>query len=57
MGYLDTGNSDGGTGGLSSEELDRLREVLVYILVEDTDLDMDDIYSLVFKDGDNIIWH
>ena len=41
------------------EELDRLREVLVYILMKDTDIDIDidEVYSLVFQDGASITWH
>ena len=39
------------------EELDMLRRVLVYILLEDASVDMDEIYSLVFRDGGSITWH
>ncbi len=39
------------------EELDRLREVLVYILMKDSDVDVDEVYSLVFQNGASITWH
>ena len=42
---------------LQGEELDRLREVLVYILMKDTDIDVDEVYSLVFQNGASITWH
>lgn len=55
-----TGYTDmdfGGIEHLQGEELDRLREVLVYILMKDTDIDVDEVYSLVFQNGASIIWH
>ncbi len=42
---------------LQGEELDRLREVLVYILMKDTEIDVDEVYSLVFQNGASITWH
>ncbi len=42
---------------LQGEELDRLREVLVYILMKDTDINIDEVYSLVFQNGASITWH
>ncbi len=55
---------------LDEEELDNMRAVLAYILMEDTDLDGDDIYDLIFRDkrgrggrggqkgrGERITWH
>ena len=42
---------------LQGEELDRLREVLVYILMKDTDINIDEVYSLVFQNGTSITWH
>ncbi len=42
---------------LHGEELDRLREVLVYILMKDTDINVDEVYSLVFQNGASIVWH
>jgi hypothetical protein len=42
---------------LDSEEMDNVRAVLTYILIHNTDLDMDTIYSIVFRDGGNITWH
>jgi hypothetical protein len=42
---------------LQGEELDRLREVLVYILMKDAEIDVDEVYSLVFQNGASIVWH
>lgn len=42
---------------LDEEEMDSVRAVFAYILMANTDLDRDIIYSLVFKEGENIIWH
>lgn len=41
---------------LEGEELDRVREVLVYILMKDTLMGAEEIYSLVFNEGDAIHW-
>jgi hypothetical protein len=40
-----------------TEEIDNIRTMLTYILINNTDLDLDTIYSIVFKDGGNITWH
>jgi|Deesub1362A_J573_1020465.scaffolds.fasta_scaffold00165_3 hypothetical protein len=42
---------------LDADELDAVRTVLAYILMKNTDLDGETIYSLVFQGGDKIIWH
>lgn len=38
-------------------ELDTIRVILAYILINDTDLDIDMIYSFVFCGGKQIIWN
>ncbi len=38
-------------------ELDTIRVILAYILINDTDLDIDMIYSFVFCGGKRIIWN
>ena len=42
---------------IEQEELDRLRETLVYILLKDSELEFDEAYSIVFHNGSNITWH
>jgi hypothetical protein len=42
---------------LDNYEIDSIRAMLTYILIHNTDLDLDTIYSIVFKEGDNITWH
>lgn len=39
------------------EDLDGLRAALASFLMDNTDLDMDNIYSLLFESGSKIIWH
>lgn len=42
---------------MDAEELDTVKTVLAYILMDSTDMDRDEIYALVFQDGRKIIWH
>ena len=42
---------------MEPEELDRVREVLVYILMKDSDMEPEDVYSMVFRKGKKITWH
>ncbi|MGD2079977.1 MAG: hypothetical protein PVG55_00770 [Nitrospirota bacterium] len=41
---------------LEAEEMDHLRSVIASVLIEQTDFDLDTIYSLVFREGRRIIW-
>jgi hypothetical protein len=41
---------------LEAEEMDHLRSVIASVLIEQTDFDLDTIYSLVFHEGRRIIW-
>lgn len=41
---------------LDATELDDLRSAFAAILLEHTDLEVEDIYSLVFSNGRKIIW-
>ncbi len=41
---------------LNAEELDALKNTLAMLLLENTDIDIDDVYSLVFRNGRKIIW-
>ncbi|MCX7913050.1 MAG: hypothetical protein N2511_00540 [Thermodesulfovibrionales bacterium] len=38
-------------------ELDTIRFILAYILINDTDLDIDMIYSFIFCGGRQIVWN
>lgn len=42
---------------LAEEHMDALSAALIRMLIEGTDMDKDEIYSLVFKDGREIVWH
>lgn len=39
------------------EEIDMIRALLVYLLMRETDLHDDDIYSFIFSKGKQIVWN
>jgi hypothetical protein len=41
---------------LDATEMEGFKSALVMVLLENTDLDTDTVYSLVFHDGRKIIW-
>jgi len=45
------------TNSIDELELDTIRLLLAYILIKDTDLDIELIYSFVFSRGRHIIWN
>ncbi|MEN2994638.1 MAG: hypothetical protein ABDH19_04755 [Thermodesulfovibrio sp.] len=42
---------------LDLEEIDMIRALLVYLLMRQTELHEDDIYSFIFSKGKQIIWN
>lgn len=42
---------------LELEEIDMIRALLVYLLMKETDLHEDDIYSFIFSKGKQIVWN
>lgn len=42
---------------MDDEEMDVLMAALAYLLIEHTDMDMEDVYSILFRSGGGIIWH
>jgi hypothetical protein len=42
---------------LDDEELDAIRSLLIYILMKNTHLDKDEIYTYIFGEGKRILWH
>ena len=42
---------------LDDEELDAIRSLLISILMKNTRLDMDEIYTYIFGEGKRILWH
>ncbi len=44
-------------GHPDDEELDAVRALLVSLLIKETPLDRDDIYSYIFGEGKRIIWN
>lgn len=45
------------TNSIDELELDTIRVLLAYILIKDTDLDIELIYSFVFGNGRQIVWN
>lgn len=45
------------TNSIDELELDTIRVLLAYILINDTDLDIEVIYSFVFGSGRQIVWN
>ncbi len=39
------------------EEIDMVKALLVYLLMRETDLSEDDIYSFIFSKGKQIVWN
>lgn len=46
-----------GTELIEIEEIDMIRALLVYLLMKETDLHDDDIYSFIFSKGKQIVWN
>ncbi|MBF0344077.1 MAG: hypothetical protein HQL06_07585 [Nitrospirae bacterium] len=42
---------------LSEEDIDTLKAFLSYVVVKDTYMDSDDIYTIIFGKGKRILWH
>jgi len=42
---------------LDDEELDAIRSLLIYILMKNTHLGKDEIYTYIFGEGKRILWH
>ena len=42
---------------LDADEIDAVKAIFAYMLLDGTDLDGDTVYSLVFQGGRKIIWH
>lgn len=45
------------TQGIEEAEIDTIKVFLAYLLMKDTDLGIDEIYTFVFGKGKQIIWH
>ncbi len=41
---------------LEEDELDAIKTLLAYLLMESTPLDKDDIYTYIFGEGKKILW-
>jgi hypothetical protein len=42
---------------MDESEIDTIKALLVYILMRDSDLDVEDIYSFIFGKGRQITWN
>ncbi|MCG6552445.1 MAG: hypothetical protein L7F77_08965 [Candidatus Magnetominusculus sp. LBB02] len=54
--YEDLTNLEG-LNILSDEDIDKLKAFLAYVVSQDTYMDRDDIYSMIFGNGKRISWH
>jgi hypothetical protein len=43
--------------GLDGDEREEKEEDLMYLFIDETDMDVEDVYSLVFMEGRKISWH
>jgi hypothetical protein len=42
---------------IEDEDADAVRSVLIYLFMKNTQLELEDIYALVFGSGKKLIWH
>lgn len=42
---------------ISDEEADAVRAIFVSLLMKNTVIDTNDLYSIVFEEGEKIVWH
>lgn len=42
---------------LDEEEMDAIRALLTYILMKNTQMNKDDIYTYIFGEGKKILWN
>ncbi len=42
---------------IEPEESDLIKSVLVYLFMKNTELDVEDIYAIVYGNGKKITWH
>lgn len=42
---------------LDEDEVDAIKALLVYVLIKNTPLDREEIYSYIFGDGKKILWN
>jgi DNA-binding protein Fis len=42
---------------LDADEMDSVKAAVAYILLNDSGMDLDTIYELVFQEGEKITWH
>jgi hypothetical protein len=57
MAWGNVPESDDIIESLDALEQDDVRALLASVLMQETDLDADNIYSLLFQDGSAIMWH
>lgn len=42
---------------MDEDDMDDIKVAIAYMLMRNTDMDKEMIYSIVFEEGDRIIWH
>ncbi len=56
MAHVNPGTDPFDSEELSPEDLENIKAALVYVLMENNNVDVEEIYSLVFHDGAKITW-
>ncbi|HXX54216.1 MAG TPA: hypothetical protein VEI28_06580 [Thermodesulfovibrionales bacterium] len=55
--FIKQPDEKGGSLFLDEEELDAIRSLLIYILMKNTHLEREEIYTYIFGEGKRIVWH
>lgn len=42
---------------IGQDDADAVRSVLIYLFIKNTDLELEEVYTLVFGNGKKIVWH
>jgi len=42
---------------IDGEEADTIKSILFYLFLKDTDMELEEIYAVVFGDGKRLKWH
>jgi hypothetical protein len=55
--FIKQSEEEGESLFMDDEELDAIRSLLIYILMKDTHLEKEEIYTYIFGEGKRILWH
>ena len=55
--FVKQSDEKGGALYLDEEELDAIQSLLIYILMKNTHLEKEEIYTYILGEGKRIVWH